>query len=249
MVIPLLIAVALPAMAAVIYVTFRPLWRTATGPSEVGGTYKAITLHAVLFVLVLYALALATLADVPGVRPLPPPAVAVLVRVFFVAVGNLLPRTRPNLLIGIRTARTLEDRELWARIHHTCGYLCVGFGIVVAVASAFLSRDGIQAAVGAAGVACAIALPVSYWIYSTPAHMTVAERRARRLDAAVWMLRIVLASIFVVVGFVKIPGSIPPMWVRLFEHRVRAMVPLLHRAGGNRRRHADARALGDGGVG
>src|SRR4029453_4708467 len=160
MVIPLLIAFALPATAAVIYVTFRPLWRSATGPSEVGGTYKAITLHAVLFVLVLYALALATPADVPGIRPIAPRAVAVLVGVFFVAVGNLLPRTRPNLLIGIRTARTLEDRELWARIHHTCGYLCVGFGIVVAVASAFLSRDGIKAAVGAAGVGFRVAAPV-----------------------------------------------------------------------------------------
>jgi putative oxidoreductase len=217
MVIPLLIAFALPATAAVIYVTFRPLWRHTTGPSEVDGTYKAITLHTVLFVLVLYALALATLADVPGVRPIAPRAVAVLVGLFFVAVGNLLPRTRPNLLIGIRTSRTLEDRELWARMHRTCGYLCVGFGIVVAVASAFLSRDGIQAAVSAAGVTCAIALPVSYWMYSTPAHMTVAERRGRRLDAAVWILRIALASIFVVVGFVKIPGSIHPMWVRLFE--------------------------------
>ena len=142
---------------------------------------------------------------------------AVLVGLFFVGVGNLLPRTRPNLLIGIRTARTLEDRELWARIHRTCGYLAVGFGIVVALASAFLSRDGIQAVVSAAGVACAIALPLSYWIYSTPAHMTAAERRARRLDAAVWILRIALALIFVVVGFVKIPGSMHPMWVRLFE--------------------------------
>jgi putative oxidoreductase len=217
MVVPLLIAFALPATAAVIYATFRPLWRNATGPSEVGGTYKAITLHAVLFVLVLYALALATLADVPGVRPIAPRAVAVLVGVFFVGVGNLLPRTRPNLLIGIRTARTLEDRELWARMHRTCGYLAVGFGSVVAVASALLPRDGIQAAVSAAGMACAVALPVSYWIYSTPPHMTVAERRARRLDTAMWILRIALALIFVVVGFVKIPGSIHPMWVRLFE--------------------------------
>ena len=66
MVIALLIAFALPATAAVIYATFRPLWRNANGPSEVGGTYKAITLHAVFFVLVLYALALATVADVPG---------------------------------------------------------------------------------------------------------------------------------------------------------------------------------------
>jgi len=217
MVIPLLIAFALPATAGVIYVTFRPLWRNASGPSDVGGTYKAITLHAVLFVLVLYALALATLEDVPGVRPIAPRAVAVLLGVFFVGVGNLLPRTRPNLLIGIRTARTLDDRELWTRIHRTCGYLAVGFGTVVASASAFLSRDGIQTAVSAAALACAIALPVSYWIYSTPANMTTAERRARRIDVAVWMLRVALASIFVVVGFVKIPGSIHPMWVRVFE--------------------------------
>jgi putative oxidoreductase len=217
MVIPLLIAFALPATAAVIYATFRPLWRNAAGPSEVSGTYKAITIHSVLFVLVLYALALATLADMPGMRPIAPRAAAVLVGLFFVSVGNLLPRTRPNLLIGIRTARTLEDRELWARIHRTGGYLAVGFGTVVALASAFLSRDGIQAAVCAAAVASAIVLPVSYWIYSTPRHMTVAERRARRLDAAVWILRIALAAIFVVIGFVKIPGSIHPMWVRLFD--------------------------------
>jgi len=129
----------------------------------------------------------------------------------------LLPRTRPNLLIGIRTTRTLEDRELWARIHRTCGYLAVGFGIVVAFASAFLSRKGIQAAVGVAAAACTITVPVSYGISAAPAHMTSAERRARRLDAAVWILRITLASIFVVIGFVKIPGAIHPMWVRLFE--------------------------------
>jgi putative oxidoreductase len=217
MVIPLLIAFALPATAAVIYATFRPLWRNTTGPTEVGGTYKAITLHAVAFVLVLNALALATLADVPGIRPIAPRAVAVLVGLFFVGVGNLLPRTRPNLLIGIRTTRTLDDRELWARVHRTCGYLAVGFGIVVALASAFLSKDGIQAAVSVAAVACAIVLPASYWVYSAPPHMTVAERRARRLDAAVWILRIALALIFIVVGFVKIPGSIHPMWVRLFD--------------------------------
>lgn len=217
MIIPLLIAFALPTTAAVIYLTFRPLWRNASGPSEVGATYKAITAHAVLFVLVLYALALAALADAPGIRPLAPRAVAVLVGLFFVGVGNLLPRTRPNLLIGIRTARTLEDRELWTRIHRMCGYLAVGFGIVVVAASTFLSRDGIQAAVGTAAAVSAAALPVSYWIYSTPAQMTDSERRARRLAAAMWMLRIALALVFIVVGFVKIPGSIHPMWVRLFE--------------------------------
>ena len=96
MVVPLLIAFALPATAAVIYATFRPLWRNAAGPSDLGGTYKAITFHAILFVLVLYALALATLADLPGVRPVAPRAVAVLVGVFFVGVGNRFPAPGPT---------------------------------------------------------------------------------------------------------------------------------------------------------
>ena len=178
MVVALLIAFALPATAATIFVTFRPLWRNVAGPSEVGGTYRAIALHAVAFILVLYALALATLVDVRGVRPIAPRAAAFLTGPFFIAVGNLLPRTRPNLFIGIRTARVLDDRGLWVRIHRTCGYVIVAFGIALAFASAFLSREGIQTVVGTASLLGGIALPVSYWIYSTPAHMTAAERRA-----------------------------------------------------------------------
>ena len=95
MAIPLLIAFALPATAAVIYITFRPLWRNATGPSEIGGTYKAIAIQAVTFVLVLHALALATLTDVPGVRPIALSGLllasammgALLVHIFVIGVG------------------------------------------------------------------------------------------------------------------------------------------------------------------
>jgi hypothetical protein len=31
------------------------------------------------------------------------------------AIGNLLPRVRPNVAIGIRTSRTLRDRDAWLR--------------------------------------------------------------------------------------------------------------------------------------
>ena len=216
--IPLLIAFALPATAATIYLTFRPLWRHATGPEEsvVNGTYRAITFRVILFVLSLYALALATLANIPGVRLIAPRAMAVLVGLLFVGVGDLLPRTRPNLLFGIRTHRTIDDRELWIRMHRTAGYLMVAFGLVVGFAGAFLSRNGIQDVVGTATLLCGMTLPVAYWIHSTPIAMTDAERRARRIDGAIWILRILLACVFVIVGFVKIPGSLHPMWVRMF---------------------------------
>jgi uncharacterized membrane protein len=57
-----------------------------------------------------------------------------------VSVGNLLPRTRPNLAIGIRTRRTLADRACWIQTHRAAGYLVVVAGVVVAVSALTLPR-------------------------------------------------------------------------------------------------------------
>jgi len=58
----------------------------------------------------------------------------VLLGAFLIGIGNLLPRTRPNLAIGIRTSRTLSDRDLWMRTHRIAGYLVVALGLVILVA-------------------------------------------------------------------------------------------------------------------
>jgi uncharacterized membrane protein len=55
--------------------------------------------------------------------------------VTLMSIGNLLPRTRPNLAIGIRTARTLSDRALWIRTHRSLGYLVTALGVVIVVAA------------------------------------------------------------------------------------------------------------------
>jgi putative oxidoreductase len=213
-----LVALALPATAATIYVIYRPLWATAGHSAvPVDATYKAIATRSVLFVLALYALVLATIADLSGIRSVAPRAAVVLFGACCIALGDLLPRTRPNLLIGIRTARTLDDRELWLRMHRVSGYVAVLFGVVVMIAGMFLSRSGISDVVGIAMVLSAAALPIAYWIYSTPLHMTDVQRRARRLALAHWLLRVALSLIFIYVGFIKIPGRVHPMWVRVFN--------------------------------
>ena len=51
-----------------------------------------------------------------------------------VVIGNLLPRLRPNLVIGIRTARTLSDRSAWARANRTAGYATVVAGSSLLIA-------------------------------------------------------------------------------------------------------------------
>jgi uncharacterized membrane protein len=40
---------------------------------------------------------------------------------FFVALGNLMPRLEPNAWAGIRVPPTLENREVWRRTHRLAG--------------------------------------------------------------------------------------------------------------------------------
>ena len=83
---------------------------------------------------------LAELSGVVWIRSWAGRLVIVWLGLFFVAVGNLLPRTRPNLVVGIRTRRTLADRQFWIRLHRLSGYAAVVVGCVIVVSGAFLRR-------------------------------------------------------------------------------------------------------------
>ena len=82
--------------------------------------------------------------------------VVVCLGVTVVAIGNVLPRTRPNIVIGIRTSRTMATRDAWIRMHRAAGYVAVGIGAVV-VASGVLApgqtMPGVILAAGAIGLA------------------------------------------------------------------------------------------------
>jgi uncharacterized membrane protein len=86
-----------------------------------------------------------------------PPTVAVslgvILGVFWIVLGLVMPRVRRNPWIGVRTAWTLSSDENWARTHHMAGYaftiagalalvvVAVGYASVapaLIVASAFL---------------------------------------------------------------------------------------------------------------
>ena len=61
--------------------------------------------------------------------------VPVMLGLTMIGVGNLLPSTRPNLAIGIRTSRTLSDRAVWIRTHRMAGYTMVALGFVIVLAA------------------------------------------------------------------------------------------------------------------
>ena len=160
----LFISAMLPIAASAIYVVFGSLWRR--DPSlEIESHARAlrgIRRSVVLFTIALHVVLIASLAGVASVRAAAPRLGVVLFGLMLVAVGNLLPQTRPNLVIGIRTSRTLGDRRFWMRLHRVGGYAAVAVGAVVVFSGLFLSHVQIAQAFHVAAFAAALALIASY---------------------------------------------------------------------------------------
>jgi len=168
----ILVAFTLPTAALVIYTLFRSLWshdRVRSGNGAFESTYHAIVLRALLFVLALHVLVMMELTDVlnaAGVSLSAGRAVVVLLGAALVAIGNLLPRTRPNVAVGVRTARTLTNTQLWQQVHRAGGYATVGLGAVIVVTGLVLTHEAVGAVVGAAALFAAMTVFVTYRKYA-----------------------------------------------------------------------------------
>jgi hypothetical protein len=97
--------------------------------------YDAIMLRFIIFIVAVHAVMLLALAGLLAGRAWAAHIVPLMLGLTMIGIGNLLPRTRPNLAIGIRTPRSLSDRRFWARIHRSSGYLLVTSGVIIVLAS------------------------------------------------------------------------------------------------------------------
>lgn len=57
------------------------------------------------------------------------------VGLLFVAIGNYLPKTSPNKLIGFRLPGVMKDSELWWKTHRIGGMLMVAAGLLTMMAA------------------------------------------------------------------------------------------------------------------
>jgi hypothetical protein len=165
-----LIAFLLPTTAAAIYILARRVWLrdpVRDGDEAFEPTYDAIFFSVVLFIVVLHLLVIGMLTGVlPAHRTGLLRGTMVLFGLLMLRIGNLLPRTRPNLAFGIRTPRTLTNREFWMRLHRVAGYVTVVLGSVVVLSGAFLSHQRMDNVLGPATLAAAAVLVISYKKYS-----------------------------------------------------------------------------------
>jgi hypothetical protein len=137
----------LPITASVIHFLLRSLQRRRGGGAAADPTpdpaVQAIVFWVLLFLIGVHGMVLAVLVGVRAVQPWASRAVVMLLGLTLMAIGNLLPRTRPNIALGIRTSRTLTDRRLWMLTHRAGGYLCVAVGMVTAFSGAFLAGPNV----------------------------------------------------------------------------------------------------------
>lgn len=89
-----------------------------------------------------------------------PPAalIPVALGVFLIAIGNMLPKSRPGFFVGIRTPWAIMDTDNWIATHRLGGALFMVAGAVVILTALLPIGDGVKtglvlaALLGAAGV-------------------------------------------------------------------------------------------------
>jgi uncharacterized membrane protein len=141
------IAFSLPTAVLVIFLIFRSLWRhdrIRTGNGAFEATYDAIVFRSMLFVFAMNALlmlALTDVMDVVGTHAWGKRVVVAMLGITIIAIGNLLPRTRPNIAFGVRTKRTLSNTQLWQQVHRVGGYATVGVGAAILIAGFVVSNN------------------------------------------------------------------------------------------------------------
>ena len=137
-----MIAVALPTMALVTFLVLKTLWRAIgrTDPNGIDAASQLIVFQTLVFLTAIQLVMMAALTDVLGARHWADRAVVVAFGTLLMSVGNVLPRTRPNLTIGIRTPRTLSSRSFWMQVHRATGYVVLTFGAVLVLGGFFLNE-------------------------------------------------------------------------------------------------------------
>src|SRR5262245_45267582 len=154
-----LIAFLLPTAAVAIFVLLRLL--AARDPlggrhDVTSSAYDAIVFRVVLFVGALHGVVLIGLlgrGSVDRAGLIVPRLAPALLGVGLMAIGNLLPRVRPNVGIGIRTSRTLRDRGAWLRANRRAGYVAVALGFAIVMAALFVPPGPrVAAVVGVVGI-------------------------------------------------------------------------------------------------
>ena len=92
--------------------------------------------------------------------------ILVLVGLLFVALGNMLPKSRPGFFVGIRTPWTITNTDNWIATHRLGGKLFLLAGAAMILVALLDVPDGLRPIVVLAAAIIASLVPAAYsWWY------------------------------------------------------------------------------------
>ena len=142
----------------------EPLQERLEGSADVLRT----TWVGLLFIMVMIQAAVG--APAFGVKmPVALPVLAI--GLFFVVIGNVLPKSRPGFFVGIRTPWAILDTDNWIATHRLGGKLMMLAGIAITLSALLPLPREARIATMAGSVALAVIPPFvySWWLW----HRTV----------------------------------------------------------------------------
>lgn len=71
-----------------------------------------------------------------------------------VLMGNVMPRLRPNWVAGLRTAKALEDPQLWRRLHVVFGRAFVVAGLLTIIVGFLAPKYALMMALAGVAASC-----------------------------------------------------------------------------------------------
>ena len=89
----------------------------------------------------------------------------------FVALGNVLPKSRPGFFVGIRTPWTITNTDNWIATHRLGGKLLMLAGAGVVIAAVLPLADASRMAIVVAALLSAALVPIAYswWLWRNKA--------------------------------------------------------------------------------
>jgi uncharacterized membrane protein len=124
-------------------------------------SYWVIVNLAVAFVCALHVVVLSHALGWPVDVPT---AVLLGVGSLFVVLGNVLPRTRSNWFLGIRTPWTLESEHVWRETHRLGGKTFIIGGLITIAAAFMPARQQPWIAMGALMIGAFVPVIYSYFV-------------------------------------------------------------------------------------
>lgn len=74
-----------------------------------------------------------------------PRGIILLLGLFFIWVGNVMPKMQRNFWMGIRTPWTLQSELSWYKTHHLAGWIFVAMGFILTVSAITVAAPNILA--------------------------------------------------------------------------------------------------------